>query len=142
LKILAVDTSQKTMTVVFYDGEHNFCRTVEGEKNHSSLLLPAIDQILQAAGVPLNGIQAFCIVTGPGSFTGLRVGLATLKGLSFGREIPFYPVNTEELSAYYETGRPEAFYRVLAEKIKSGRGIPAAQVELLYENPETKRFKY
>jgi tRNA threonylcarbamoyl adenosine modification protein YeaZ len=142
LKILAVDTSQKNMTVAFYNGRDNILERISGEKNHSSLLLPSIDAALKKAGVGIGDIEAFLAVTGPGSFTGLRVGLATLKGLSFGREVPYITVRAEELAAYYETGRAEAFFEVLEKKAAARAFTPAADVELQYENPETKRFRY
>lgn len=140
--VLAVDTSQKIMTVAFLRGEKTIIERVEGEKNHSALLMPAIDRILKEAGLSAGDIDCFCLVTGPGSFTGLRVGLATLKGLTFGRNAPFLALNTEELSAYYESGKAEDFFNAIKQKAESGNFLSAPEVELLYENPETKRFKY
>lgn len=140
--LLAVDTSQKIMTVAYICGEKTVYETVEGEKNHSALLLPAIDRVLKAAEARISDIRIFCCVTGPGSFTGLRVGLATLKGLDFGRQNKFLSVNTRELSAYYETGNAEDFFDVIRQKQSEGKFLTASEVELVYEDSETKRFKY
>jgi tRNA threonylcarbamoyladenosine biosynthesis protein TsaB len=62
----------------------------------SETLLPAIDALLAEAGVPIAEVRGFAISIGPGSFTGLRVGVATLKGLAFGapRPVPVAPVPT------------------------------------------------
>jgi tRNA threonylcarbamoyladenosine biosynthesis protein TsaB len=57
-------------------------------------LLPAVAQVLEQAGVELADVEAFAISIGPGSFTGLRVGLATLKGLAFGTGRPAVAVPT------------------------------------------------
>jgi len=57
-------------------------------------LLPCVDAVLRRAGVALEAVEAFAISIGPGSFTGLRIGVATLKGLAFGTELPIAPVPT------------------------------------------------
>ena len=142
MKILAIDTSQTMMTACYYDGAHNLLETAEGQKNHAALLLPAIDRLLKTAAVTIRGIEAFCLVTGPGSFTGLRVGLSTLKGLGFGRRVPYIAVNSHELAAYYETKNAAEFYRVLAQKISQNQFTEDSEVRLHYEDIQTKRFPY
>ena len=62
----------------------DLCARRECENPAAETLLPAIADLLAQAGVPLADVDAFAISIGPGSFTGLRVGLATLKGLAFG----------------------------------------------------------
>jgi tRNA threonylcarbamoyladenosine biosynthesis protein TsaB len=64
------------------------------ERPVSEQILPALDTLLGLAGVSLPQIEAFAISIGPGSFTGLRVGLATLKGLAFGVDAPVAAVPT------------------------------------------------
>jgi tRNA threonylcarbamoyladenosine biosynthesis protein TsaB len=60
----------------------------------SEPLLPAIDRLLRAAGCRVADLEAFAVSAGPGSFTGLRVGIATVKGLAFGSGAPVAPVPT------------------------------------------------
>ena len=57
-------------------------------------LLPCVDAVLRRAGLALEAVEAFAISIGPGSFTGLRIGVATLKGFAFGTELPIAPVPT------------------------------------------------
>jgi tRNA threonylcarbamoyladenosine biosynthesis protein TsaB len=57
-------------------------------------LLPAVDSLLDRAGVALGDLEAFAISIGPGSFTSLRVGIATVKGLAFESDLPIAPVST------------------------------------------------
>lgn len=62
--------------------------------NHAEILLPLVDTILKRAALPLSEISAFAVSIGPGSFTGLRIGLSTVKGLAFGWNIPVVGVPT------------------------------------------------
>jgi tRNA threonylcarbamoyladenosine biosynthesis protein TsaB len=64
-----------------------------GETGAASLL-PCVDAALRRAGLALDAIEAFAVAVGPGSFTGLRVGVATLKGLAFATGRPVAPVST------------------------------------------------
>jgi len=57
-------------------------------------LLPALDQLLRGAGVGIEAVEAWAVSVGPGSFTGLRIGIATLKGLAFGYRAPAVAVPT------------------------------------------------
>jgi len=59
-----------------------------------SSLLPRVEEALARAGIELARVEAFAVAIGPGSFTGLRVGLATVKGLAFGAQQPVVPVST------------------------------------------------
>ncbi len=70
----------------------------EGRRS-GSLLLPVIHELLQAAGLEAAAIELIVIANGPGSFTGLRVGLATAKGLAFAHGIPIVPLSTLDILA-------------------------------------------
>ncbi len=65
-----------------------------GRGNHAEILLPAIETVLSKAGLSLSAIAAFAVSIGPGSFTGLRIGLSTVKGLVYGSEIPVVGIPT------------------------------------------------
>jgi tRNA threonylcarbamoyladenosine biosynthesis protein TsaB len=87
-------------------------------------LLPAIAEVLAEAGVPLAEVDAFAISIGPGSFTGLRVGLATLKGLAFGSQRPAVAVPT--LAALAEDSPPGGGAVVAALDARRGEVYAAA----------------
>lgn len=62
--------------------------------NHAVILLPLVERLLKKAGLSLGEISAFSVSIGPGSFTGLRIGLSTVKGLAYGSKIPVVGVPT------------------------------------------------
>ncbi|MBI2986272.1 MAG: tRNA (adenosine(37)-N6)-threonylcarbamoyltransferase complex dimerization subunit type 1 TsaB [Deltaproteobacteria bacterium] len=72
--------------------------------NHAEILLPLIDAVLSRASLSLSEISAFAVSLGPGSFTGLRIGLSTVKGLAYGWEIPVVGVPTLPAIATRVTG--------------------------------------
>lgn len=66
----------------------------------SSLLIPALEYVMKTSKLELSDIDVFGVGIGPGLFTGIRVGLSTLKGLIFGRKVPVVPVITFKAIAY------------------------------------------
>ncbi|SHI50837.1 tRNA threonylcarbamoyladenosine biosynthesis protein TsaB [Malonomonas rubra DSM 5091] len=82
-KILAVDTSSMTGSVALCEGDKLVAESLLNVRaTHSEKLLQQIDLLLQEAGWKLNDVDLLVAVTGPGSFTGLRIGIATVKGLA------------------------------------------------------------
>ncbi|MDO4288480.1 MAG: tRNA (adenosine(37)-N6)-threonylcarbamoyltransferase complex dimerization subunit type 1 TsaB [Eubacterium sp.] len=101
MKILAVDTSTIVATAAVVSEEKLICETVVNyKKKHSEKLLPAIDHMLADAGLTIQEMDAFAIVSGPGSFTGLRIGMATVKGFAQALNKPVVTVSTLEALAY------------------------------------------
>ncbi len=95
LLLLAIETSGRTPNVALQRGDELLGEaTGRPGRRGAESLLPCIDQVLARAGVALDQLDAFAISIGPGSFTGLRVGLATLKGLAFGSDRPAVAVST------------------------------------------------
>jgi tRNA threonylcarbamoyladenosine biosynthesis protein TsaB len=83
--ILAVETATSAVSVALLRGERLLDEwTTEDARTPSERLLPGVDALLARAGLPIGAIGAFAVSVGPGSFTGLRVGIATVKGLAFG----------------------------------------------------------
>jgi len=98
--LLAIESSTERLSVALLRGEE-ILRLHEdpGSRRHAAALLPAIDRMLVDAGIDLDGIDAIGVSIGPGSFTSLRIGLATVKGLAFGRPLPTVGVSTLEAMA-------------------------------------------
>src|SRR5436853_7693656 len=67
--------------------------------NHAAILLPLIDDLFTGSGRALTDVNAFAVALGPGSFTGLRIGLSTVKGLVYGSEAPVVGVSTLHAAA-------------------------------------------
>jgi tRNA threonylcarbamoyl adenosine modification protein YeaZ len=95
MKILALDSSGMTASVALMeDGQLVADYTVNYKKTHSQTLLPMLDTIVQMIGLELESVDAIAIAAGPGSFTGLRIGSATAKGLGLALDKPVIEVPT------------------------------------------------
>lgn len=108
MKILAIDTSGLVAGVAL--AEDDVLRaefTLNDKKTHSQTLLPMLDQMRQMLGLELDTVDAIAVAAGPGSFTGLRIGSATAKGLGLALQKPLVEVPTLEALAYdlYGTDR-------------------------------------
>ncbi len=101
MKILALDTSADTVSVALCSDGKTICSfTGNVKKTHSGTLLPIVDGVLGYSGVKCPDIDAFAVSVGPGSFTGLRIGVATVKGLAFASDKPAIGVSTLMAMAY------------------------------------------
>ncbi len=112
MKILALDSSGLVASVAIVeeiDGNQNLLAeyTVNYKKTHSQTLLPMLDEIVRMIELDLKSIDAIALAAGPGSFTGLRIGSATAKGLGFALEKPLIEIPTVDALAYnlYGTDR-------------------------------------
>ena len=100
MKILVIDTSGPVCGTAVVDEEKVYSEfTAQNRNTHSASLMPMVESALKAAGTELSGIGAIAAVTGPGSFTGVRIGVATAKGLAHGAGIPCIPVDALEALA-------------------------------------------
>ena len=101
MKLLAVDTSGPVCGVaVLQDGRVLFEEAVQNKLTHSVNLLPMIDAALSASGLTLDRLDRLAVVTGPGSFTGVRLGVSTVKGLAHGCGKPCVAVDALEAMAH------------------------------------------
>ena len=98
--ILALDSAALSGSVALCeDGVLIAECTVCTGHTHSETLLPMVEAVLRAAGRQVGDIGLFACTVGPGSFTGVRIGAATVKGLAFGRGVPCIGVSTPEALA-------------------------------------------
>ena len=99
--ILNIDTAVETASVCLAkDGEVLRLLINENQKDHASWLHVAILETLQDTGYKMPDVQAVAVSIGPGSFTGLRIGLSTAKGLCYAQHIPLIAVGTLEMMAF------------------------------------------
>lgn len=95
MPILAIDTATLVSSVALATADTLAAElTLQTRKTHSELLMPHIAQILQMAAIERSALKAVAVSIGPGSFTGLRIGLATAKAFSYALRIPLIGVPT------------------------------------------------
>jgi tRNA threonylcarbamoyladenosine biosynthesis protein TsaB len=118
--LLAIDTSTKQAGIALYEGmrglvaEYNW----HSANRHTEELMPAVAQMLAQAGVAPGALRAVAVALGPGSFTGLRVGLAAAKGLVLAHGLTLLGIPTLDTVAYPHQAQPVPVIAVL----QAGRG--------------------
>ena len=95
MKIIALDSSGLVASVALLEdtglvGEYN----IQYKKTHSQTLLPMLEELKDQVELELSTVDAIAIASGPGSFTGLRIGSATAKGLAYALQIPIIEIPT------------------------------------------------
>ena len=86
MKILGLDSTANICTVAVSDDQKLISEIkVNAGNTHSETLLPAVEQVLKLSGTDIDEIELFACSVGPGSFTGVRIGAATIKGLAFSK---------------------------------------------------------
>jgi tRNA threonylcarbamoyladenosine biosynthesis protein TsaB len=99
--ILAIDTSSKTASIALLDKDEILSEIfINLGVNHSAVLLPALQDLLRLSQTVTEKIELFACTEGPGSFTGLRIGISTVKGLSLAYGKPIIGVPTLEALAF------------------------------------------
>ena len=100
MRILGIETSTAVCSVgLFVDGERGIEQSVRESHIHSEKLLTLVQEVTHAGRIGLKQLDAIAISIGPGSFTGLRIGLSTAKGLSFALDKPLVALSTFEAIA-------------------------------------------
>lgn len=101
MKILGIDSSGLVASAAIADEKNIIAEfTVNNKQTHSQTLLPMIEKVVNMSGIELEQIDAIAIAAGPGSFTGLRIGSATAKGIGLALKKPVVSVPTLEGLAY------------------------------------------
>ena len=105
MKILALDSSGLVASAALVEDDKLIAEyTIQYKKTHSQTLLPMLAQIRDMVELDVNTVDAIAVAAGPGSFTGLRIGSATAKGLAFALDKPIVPVPTVDGLAYQMYG--------------------------------------
>ena len=101
MKILSLDTSAEVCTAAICEDKKLIAEmTVNTGNTHSQTLLPTVEQILKISETSFDDIDCYACSTGPGSFTGVRIGVATVKGIAYGKNKPCISVSTLRALAY------------------------------------------
>ncbi|MEQ9518207.1 MAG: tRNA (adenosine(37)-N6)-threonylcarbamoyltransferase complex dimerization subunit type 1 TsaB [Parvibaculum sp.] len=101
MKLLAIDTSQAACSVALWqDGKSAGHRYRDMPKGHAEALIPMLDDLRNERGFSMEELDAFAVTVGPGTFTGLRVGLATARGFAVALGKPCLGVTSLEAIAY------------------------------------------
>lgn len=112
--LLAIDTATRFAGLALYDGE-----MVRSEaswlsnRNHSTELTPTMVRMLDQQGLGASDISAVAVATGPGSFTGLRIGLSVAKGLAQARNVPILGVPTLDILAFQHAEQRRPIWAVI-----------------------------
>jgi tRNA threonylcarbamoyladenosine biosynthesis protein TsaB len=116
--ILAADTTTSINTVAVVRDDRILAETiVDCGRSHSERLIDTVDWALAEAGLTLEQIDTLAISVGPGSFTGVRVGVAMWKGLAFGRKLPLVPVDTLDAMTHLSAFRDAVVCPLLDAKM-------------------------
>lgn len=117
MKILAVETATSRLSVAILDGDRVLGREdEEAPWSHAKRLVPAIDRLLGSCRMALADLEGLAVSIGPGSFTGLRVGLATMTAFRAVTGLPLAAVPTLEAMAWNLRGEPRVICPVLRAK--------------------------
>lgn len=125
--ILSIDSSSKVATAALLDdntllGEY----VLNNKREHSVILMPMIENLLKDCNLTIDDVDGFVVSKGPGSFTGLRIGMATIKGMSMGSNKPYISISSLD---------------ALANNVPYFNGIICPMMDALRENVYTALFK-
>jgi len=99
MKVLSLDTSARTATVAIVEDGKIISEYSVVTNTHSTTLLPMIESAMDYSGIKANDIDLYAVSVGPGSFTGIRIGVSTIKGLAFVNNTPCVGVSALEAMA-------------------------------------------
>lgn len=124
--LLAIESATSWLSVAVLRGETLLAEaSPEDTGPHAERILPRVDAVLEEAGCRVSDLDAFAVSIGPGSFTSLRVGLATVKGLAFGSSRPIVAVPTLEALAFGTLACGSALPRVPILDARRGEAYAA-----------------
>ncbi|GEM74763.1 tRNA (adenosine(37)-N6)-threonylcarbamoyltransferase complex dimerization subunit type 1 TsaB [Vibrio sagamiensis] len=94
VKILAIDTATENCSVALLVNDKVISRSEVAPRDHTKKVLPMVDEVLKEAGLSLHELDALAFGQGPGSFTGVRIGIGIAQGLAFGADLPMIGIST------------------------------------------------
>lgn len=112
-RILALDTATEACSVALMNGQQQDARFEIAPRDHTQRILPLVNELLQAQQLTLSALDALAFGRGPGSFTGVRIGIGIAQGLALGAELPMIGISTLQTMAQ-GAWRRQGATRVLA----------------------------
>lgn len=104
--LLAIDTATRLLGIALHSGDALIAEcTLQAGRKHSAMLAPLVENLLMHAGLSTGELTALAVSVGPGSYTGLRIGVALAKGMASVRDLPLVPVTTLEAIAAAQASR-------------------------------------
>lgn len=100
MKILGIDTTTKSASCSVLNEDKYYTKAISNEITHSEKLLPIIHETLEESNLKIKDIELLLAINGPGSFTGIRIGLATVKALAQVRDLDIYSISSIDLISY------------------------------------------
>ncbi len=105
--ILAIDTATEFAGLALYDADTVWAEEIwHAARNHTVELMPRLRRMLQKAGLETGALEGIAVCVGPGSYTGVRIGVATAKGLALPHNLPLAGVPTLDITAYPHRRHP------------------------------------
>lgn len=132
MKILFIDTHSEKITMIVKNGNEKFVEEVSSERSHSEVAVLTLEKILNKANILVNDLDQIIVVNGPGSFTGVRIGVTIAKGIAYSLNIPIKTITSLEM---YGVSSQEDFDIVA---ISDSKGMYTA----LYNEGKYSDFKY
>jgi len=119
--VLALETSGSVCSASVYFSDDKFYSVNFQHRNiHAEKIYDAVDYVLKTAGIDIKDLFAIAVSSGPGSFTGLRIGMSAAKGLAFGASLPIIPAPTFEAIALQLSGiLPDKTIFAIANKVNT-----------------------
>ena len=126
INILAIDTSSAKCTVAISSGDFLFQRSSELDRQSAQRVLPMLSELLSNAELKLSDLDLIAVMAGPGSFTGLRIGIGVAQGLSMARSIPAIALSSLAVTAMAVIRETAASQVLVSEKAREGEVYFAA----------------
>lgn len=119
--LLAIDTATRITSLALYDGRDLLAEhTWRNQDSHTVQLAPTVQTLMDYVGAPIDSLTALAVSVGPGSYTGLRVGVSFAKGLAGARRLPLIGITTlDALAAAHPAGTTTT---ALIAAVQAGRG--------------------
>lgn len=136
--VLAIDTATKIGSVALYDEKVGIIGEINlyVKLNHSSIIMSAIDNLFKMTNLKISDVDMIAVTVGPGSFTGIRIGVSIAKGLVYGTDKKIVGINELDLLAYNSELREEVIVPLI--DARKERVYSAAY---LYQNEELNRIR-